>query len=206
MCAPEFWLIDGDLSGAMAFASHLPIAQGMGYVYVLALSNDRRKLGSTADLAQRLAQHRTETARYGVSITHCIVTRPHFNFRAVESRSLRWLGSEERREVLPNALSEVRRAVEAQTLEWTAPADYSARHRSAWALCNKLMQQIAAGLGMASSGGLTREASRILDAHVELGHRTGLSESASMLNALAVIEAHCGLDLRALRSILQEEA
>ena len=204
MRAPDFWLIVDDVNAALAFASSLPRADGLGYVYVLALSNGTCKLGSTTNLAQRLAQHRTETARYGVSIWRSLTTRPHFNYRAVESGALRWLGNDGRREVLPNDLSTVRRAVEAQTLEWTVPEDYAARHRSAWALCNKLMRNIAAGLGITSQGELTLEASRLLDAHVELGRRTGLSETEGMFNALAVIEATTGLDLRALRAVLLE--
>lgn len=204
MRAPDFWLIDGDLDAALAFASSLPRAEGLGYVYVLALTNGNCKLGSTTDLAKRLVQHRTETARYGVSIRRCLATRPHFNYRAVESGALRSLGNDGRREVLPNDPSTVRRAVEAQRPEWTAPQDYVPRHRSAWALCNALMQRIAAGLGMAPQGGLTREASRILDAHVEVGRRTGLSETEAMLNALAVIEATTGIDLRSLRAVLLE--
>ncbi|WP_162910156.1 hypothetical protein [Azohydromonas sediminis] len=204
MRVPDFWRIDGDLCAALDFASSLPRAEGLGFVYVLALSNGNCKLGSTTDLAKRLVQHRTETARYGVSIRRCLATRPHFNYRAVESGALWWLGSEGRREVLPKDLSTVRRAVEAQRPEWTAPQDYVPRHRSAWALCNALMQSIAAGLGIASQGELTREASRILDAHVELGRRTGLSETEGMLNALAVIEARTGIDLRPLRAALLE--
>lgn len=204
MQTSDAWLIDDGMHGALAFAALLPRADGLGYVYVLALSNGHCKLGSTTDLRQRLTQHRTETARYGVSITRCRVTRPHFNFRAVESRALRWLGNEGRREVIPRALSDVCRAVEAQTLERTVPEDYAARHRSAWAFCNRFMQQIAAGLGIAPRGELTREASRLLEAHVELGRLTGLSETSSMLNALAVIEAHTGLDLRSLRAVLLE--
>ena len=204
MQTSDFWFIDDDVHGALAFASLLPRADGLGYVYVLAFSNGHCKLGSTTELRQRLTQHRIDTARYGVSITRCLVTRPHFNFRAVESRALRWLGNEGRREVIPNALSDVCRAVEAQTPEWTAPEDYAARHRSAWAFCNRFMQQIAAGLGIAPRGELTREASRILEAHVELGRLTGLSEAASMLNALAVIEANTGIALRSLRAVLLE--
>ena len=92
MRAPDFWLIDDDVNAALAFASSLPRADGLGYVYVLALSNGTCKLGSTTNLAQRLAQHRTETARYGVSIWRSLTTRPHFNYRAVESGALRWLG------------------------------------------------------------------------------------------------------------------
>ena len=204
MRVPDFWLIDDNVHGALGFASMLPRADRLGYVYVLALSNGHCKLGSTTDLLQRLTQHRIDTARYGVSIKRCLVTRPHFNFRAVESRALRRLVNEGRREVIPNALSDVCRAVEVQTPEWTVPQDYVARHRSAWAFCNRFMQQIAAGLGIALRGELTREASRILEAHVELGRLTGLSEAASMLNALSVIEANTGIDLRSLRAVLPE--
>ena len=206
MQTPDFWFIDDDLDNAMACASRMPRAEGLGYVYVLALSNDTRKLGSTADVAQRFTQHRTETARYGVAIERCLVTRPHFNFRAVEAQALRWVGCDGRREILPTAMSDIRRAVEAQTLHWIAPEDYVGQHRSAWTLCDRIMQQITAGLGIAADGQLTREASRILDAHVDLGRRTGLSESASTLNALAVIEARCGLDLCTLRDVLPEVA
>ena len=56
MRAPDFWLIDDDVNAALAFASSLPRADGLGYVYVLALSNGTCKLGSTTNLAQRLAQ------------------------------------------------------------------------------------------------------------------------------------------------------
>ena len=206
MQTPDFWLIDDDLGNATACASRLPSAEALGYVYVLALSNDTRKLGSTGHLAQRLTQHRVETARYGVAIKRCLVTRPHFNFRAVEAQALRWIGSDGRREILPAGLSDIRRAIEAQILNWTAPQDYVKQHRSPMAFCTRIMQQIAAGLGVGTDGRLTREANRILDAHVELGSRTGLSETASMLNALAVIEARLGLNLRALRDILQEVA
>lgn len=202
----DFWLIDDDIESALECASRLPYAEALGYVYVLSLSNDMRKIGSTAQLAQRLARHRVETARYGVAIKRCFVTRPHFNFRSVEARALRCFGSDGRREILPAALSEIRRAIEAQTLHWTAPDDYVQQHRSSRALCNSIMQKIAAGLGIGTEGLLTREASSILDSHVELGHHTGLCKSASMFNALAVIEAQLGLDLRALRNVLQEVA
>ena len=56
MRAPDFWLIDDDVNAALAFASSLPRADGLGYVYVLALSNGTCKLGSTTNLAQRLAR------------------------------------------------------------------------------------------------------------------------------------------------------
>jgi hypothetical protein len=204
MQTPDFWFIDSDLNKAMARASDLPQTRALGYVYVLALSNDTRKLGSTSHLIQRLAQHRTETARYSVTITHCLVTRPHFNFRTVEAQALHWIGTEGRREIVAAALSDVRRAVEAQTLHWIAPHDYVKQHRSAQVFYAWIMQQIAASLGIGTDSQLTCEASQILDVHRELGCRTGLSPSASTLNALAVIEAQSGLDLSALRGVLQE--
>lgn len=196
------WLIHGGLDKVVYFSSELPDADGLGFVYVLSLSNDKRKLGCTANLYQRLRAHQTEMSRYGVTVQFCSVTRPHFNFRAVERNALRWLDSVGTREILSDSHKTVCEAVAAQHLDLIAPDDYVVKRQTAYACVARLMRDIGNRLGITSEPGITHNVSRILDTHMELGRRTGLGETGSMLNALAVIESRTGLRLQSLRDVL----
>lgn len=200
------WWTHGGLDKVTKLASELPDAEGLGFVYVLSLSNNTRKIGCTGQLHQRLRAHDFEMSRYGVEIVFCSITRPHFNFRTVERNALRWLNVVGTREVLPDLHKTVCDAVAAQILELTAPADYVARHRTAHAYITKLMTTVGAQLGIEPKGELSRTAGLIVEAHTAVGRLTGLSEANSMLNALAVIESRTGLQLQALRNIVKEVA
>jgi hypothetical protein len=196
------WLIHGDLNKVAEFSNELPEADGIGFVYVLSLSNNTRKLGCTANLYQRLRTNGTEMSRYGVSVQFCSVTRPHFNFRTVEQNALHWLNSVGTKEILSDPHKTVCEAVAAQHLDLLAPDSYVVEHQTAYAYVAGLMRDIGGRLGIASQPEITRGVSRILDAHTKLGRLTGLSETDSMLNALAVIESQTGLKLQSLRDVL----
>ena len=105
------WLLHGSANHVIEYAIALPEADGLGFVYVLSLSNDTRKLGCSTNLHQRLLAHQTEMSRYGVEIQFCSITRPHFNFRAVERNALRWLNSVTAKEILSDPHERVCEAV-----------------------------------------------------------------------------------------------
>jgi hypothetical protein len=200
------WMTHGGLEKVAEFASELPDADELGFVYVLSLSNNTRKIGRTGKLHQRLRTNETEMSRYGVAIQFCSITRPHFNFRTVERNALRWLNVVGTREILPEPHETVCEAVAAQHMELTAPTDFVARHQTSVAYINSLMRDIGARLGIEPQAEITRSANLILEAHTELGRLTGLSEADSLLNALAVIECQTGLKLSQLRDVLTEVA
>lgn len=206
MNTTNIWLFDGALDDAITLGRSLPLADDLGYVYVLALSNRTCKLGSTRHFAQRLTTHRSEVARYGISIARCSITRPHFNYRAVEQQSLRSLVALRQGEVVRAPYAVVQAAVEMQTPEFVARANYGADHRAGWAFCQRLVDELSAPIGLAPEHDLTKHVEQLLDTHRELGRRSGLSEAASVRNALAVIEAHTGLDLSSLRRAVEEVA
>jgi hypothetical protein len=92
--------------------------------------------------------------------------------------------------------------VAAQHLALIAPDDYVVEQQAAHAYVAGLMRDIGERLGIAPTPEITHRAKRILDSHTELGRLTGLGETDSMLNALAVIESQTGLKLQSLRDVL----
>lgn len=201
------WLHRGGIEDAIAWRDRIELAPDVGYVYVLALSNGTTKVGSTAYFPQRLATHRTETSRYGLAIECCYVTRPHFNFRAVEAATnselakFRVIG-----EVFKVSVSIPAYVIESQELVFVAPATYGRDRRSASQFLITLMTDISQTAGILRPARVAQYAERVMAQHKALGLSTGLDECSSMLNAMAVIEANTDLDLSSLRDLLLEVA
>ena len=167
MTISNTWLQHGGLEKVAGFASELPVADDIGFVYVLSLSNDTRKLGCTANLYQRLRANEAEMSRYGVTVQHCSVTRPHFNFKTVERNALRILNSIGAKEMLSDSHMTVCEAVAAQHLDLTIPDEYVAQKQSGHAYVNALMKELGERLGIAPQSEITRAASRIMDTYKE---------------------------------------
>ena len=201
------WLHDGSVSAAIDWHHRIDEAPDVGYVYVLALAGGHTKVGATAYFPERLRIHRRDFRRCGLGIERCLVTRPAFNYREVELTAKRRFA--DRRffgEVIAAPVEDVADFIERQPLEFVAPIGYGRSRPGAHRFLKKLMADISAGLGQPLPEGLQRSVRHILDRHTALGRETGLSERDSTLNALAVIEAHTGLDLSTFRHVLREVA
>lgn len=201
------WLHDGSVSAAIDWQDRIDEAPDVGYVYVLAITNGHTKVGATAYFPERLRTHRRDFQRCGLAIERCLVTRPAFNYRDAELTAKRRFA--DRRflgEVFAVPVEDVADFIERQPLAFVAPIGYGRSRRGAHRFFMKLAADISAGLGVPLPEGLQHSVRDILDRHTALGRATGLSERDSMLNALAVIEAHTGLDLSTFHHVLREVA
>lgn len=197
------WLHDGSVQDAIAWRDRIVETPDLGYVYLLALSGGHTKVGSTAYFPERLNAHLRDSRRCGIAIDRCMVTRPAFNYREVERAAIRefthkgYFG-----EVFVASITEIANFVAFHPLAIVAPEGYGQSRQSGHRLLTSIMTQISEGLGIALPEEMQRHVQCILDRHTALGRETGLSERDATLNALAVIEAHTGLDLNTFRNVL----
>lgn len=203
----HIWLHRGSLAGALDRGSRIEETPGLGYVYLLALSNGHTKIGTTANFPRRLATHRSELRRYGLAVEHCLVTRPHFNYREIElATKRRFIASQVAGEVFDEPCQRLASYIEGRHLQFVAPTGFGRSGRAMHHLLNGVMAEISAALRIPRSSVVALQAQVLMAQHIHLGRETGLSERDSMLNALAVIEAHTGLELSAFRNVLAEAA
>ncbi len=201
------WLHAGCVQDAIAWKDRIQQTHDVGYVYVLALSNGTTKLGSTSYFPERLIAHQRDFRRCGILISRCTVTRPAFNYRAVELAAKRNFESEQYfGEVFLATINDVSNFIAQIPLTIVAPDGYGLSRQGGHRFLTGIMTQINEGLGIALPEGVQRYVQCILDRHTALGRETGLSERDAMLNALAVIEAHTGLNLSTFRNVLAEVA
>ncbi len=203
----HFWLHAGCVQDAIAWKDRIQETHDVGYVYVLALSNGTTKLGSTSLFPQRLVAHQRDFRRSGVMIDRCTVTRPAFNYREVELAAKRHFESEQYfGEVFLATINEISDFIWQMPLSFVAPDGYGRSRQGGHAFLTGIMAEINDRLGIAPPERMQRYVQCIIDRHTALGRETGLSEPDAMLNALAVIEAHTGLNLDTFRNILAEVA
>lgn len=201
------WLHSGSVVDAINFSGRIHEAPDIGYVYLLALSNGHAKVGATANFSRRLREHRIELRRYGLGVDHCFVTRPHFNYLDVEAKTKsRFALCKVAGEIFDLPISLLADFIEHQKLFLVAPAEHGQSKHRLHGLLMAVMNDISSALGISPDAGLTRYAQGILERHTALGRETGLCERDAVLNALAVIEAHTGLNLSAFRNVLKEAA
>lgn len=203
----ETWLHDGTLEGAIAWNGRIGKALDVGYVYLLGYEDGRTKVGATSYFPERLDVHRRDADRWRVAVTRCMVTRPVFNYLELETfvkfqfEPMQYFG-----EIFNAPIEDLANFVMCQHLMVVAPDGYGQSRRSVNRFLTKLMAEIGKGLGIPFTDGLQRSVQSILEQHTVLGGATGLSEREAMINALAVIEAHTGLNLSAFYDVLREVA
>lgn len=202
----NIWLFKGSFEDALACGRSLPFVGHLGYVYILSFSEQICKLGCAQNIAQRLSAYRSEMTRYGRSAIHCAISRPHFNYRKVEQQALHTVNAPRCGEVIMASEDIICAVVEKLQLDLIAPPTYGVRHRSSYAFIDGLIDSLAASMKTVRKPSLIPVVQRTLKAHSDLGRLTGLSQAESTINALAVIEATTGLNLSAMRRIVEEVA
>jgi predicted GIY-YIG superfamily endonuclease len=201
------WLHDGTLEDAIEWRDRIDEAPDVGYVYLLSYANGHTKIGATANFPERLSTHQREARRWGVKPSRCMVTRPAFNYGKIE-RAVKRQFDHTRHfgEVFIAPITEIANFVQFLPLARVAPDGYGRSRLGAHQYLTRLMAEFHDGLGLNSGDGMQRYVQTILDRHVALGRATGLSEQDAIINALAVIEAHTGLDLSVFHTVLKEAA
>lgn len=206
MSNSNIWLFKGSFDDALAYGRGIPVANHLGYVYVLSLAEHICKLGCTQNIAQRLSTYRSEMTRYGRSAIHCAISRPHFNYHTVEQQALHAVNAPRHGEVIMASEDTICAEIEKQHLDFVAPPAYSTKYRAANAFFSAVADELIASMKTIPMPSLIPTVQNALKAHHDLGRLSGLSQAESMINALAVIEADTGLDLSAMRLVVEEVA
>jgi hypothetical protein len=203
----RLWLHDGTLEDAITWRARIDEAHDVGYVYLLGYDNGRTKVGATSYFPERLGSHHGEMKRLGITVTRCVVTRPIFNYMQLEkSVKRRFEPTQHFGEVFDAPIGDLVNFIACQPLMTVAPEGYGQSRCVAHRFLMKLMTDISEGLGIPVAEGVQRYVQTILDRHTALGRATGLSERDATHNALAVIEAHTGLNLSVFHDVLREVA
>ncbi|MFV0283745.1 MAG: GIY-YIG nuclease family protein [Castellaniella sp.] len=202
----NIWLFKGSFEDARNYGRSIPVAGHLGYVYIISFSGRICKLGCTQNIGQRLSTYSSEMARYGRSASHCWISRPHFNYHAVEQQTLCTVDATRHGEVIMASKEAISVAVEKQHLDLVAPPDYGAQYRASHEFVDHLINELTTSLKAIRRPSPISIVQKALKTYSDLGRLSGLSPAESMINTLAVVEADTGLDLSTMRRVAAEVA